>query len=117
MPLFANLVVFHVQDAFELERDRRVAEGLEEELKRLHELDRVRRQRNGAADTNLAALRERVSKGMGGGADAHLFIVYLVQYRTSLVLCALVWHMATVEPCNGHFTVAVGSLFHSSRRR
>ena len=43
-----------------LERDRRAAEAVEEELRRLHELDRLHRQRNGAADTNLAALRDRV---------------------------------------------------------
>lgn len=50
----------HVQEAFVLERDRRAAEAVEEELRRLHELDRLHRQRNGAADTNLAALRDRV---------------------------------------------------------
>lgn len=41
-------------------RDEREAEELKLELKRLFELDRQHRLRNGAAETNLAALRERV---------------------------------------------------------
>lgn len=43
-----------------VEKDRRLAEGLEDDLKRLHELDRLRRQGNGAAEVNLAAMRARV---------------------------------------------------------
>lgn len=54
-----------MQEAFVLERDRRAAEAVEEELRRLHELDRLHRQRNGAADTNLAALRDRVRARRG----------------------------------------------------
>ena len=44
------------------QRDRRAADELKQELKRLFELDRQHRLRNGAAETNLAALRERVSE-------------------------------------------------------
>lgn len=47
------------------QRDQRTAEELKKELKRLFELDRQHRLRNGAAETNLAALRERVSKREG----------------------------------------------------
>lgn len=48
------------QEAFVTERDRRRVEGLEEELRRLHERDRQRRQGNGAAGANLAAMRQKV---------------------------------------------------------
>lgn len=51
------------------QRDRRTAEELKQELKRLFELDRQHRLRNGAAETNLAALRERVSDWRGRGGD------------------------------------------------
>lgn len=50
-------------------RDQRAAAGVEEELKRLFELDRRHRLRNGAADTNLAALRERVRQRQPGCQD------------------------------------------------
>lgn len=43
-------------------RDQRAAEGLKQELKRLFEQDRQHRLRNGAAESNLAALHERVSE-------------------------------------------------------
>ena len=49
-----------------VERDREVAERVEEELRRLHDLDRRRRHSIGAAETNLAALRERVRSQRGG---------------------------------------------------
>ncbi|CAM9287577.1 unnamed protein product, partial [Scytosiphon promiscuus] len=56
-------------EAFVRTRDQRAADGVEEELKRLFELDRRHRLRNGAADTNLAALREREIRRarLGGG--------------------------------------------------
>ncbi len=50
-------------------RDERAAEGLEKELKRLFELDRNHRLMNGAAETNLAALRERVRAGKREGRE------------------------------------------------
>ena len=53
---------FRRQEAFVQQRDERAAEELKKELKRLFELDRQHRLRNGAAETNLAALRERVSQ-------------------------------------------------------
>lgn len=46
-------------------RNQRAARDVEAELKRLSELDRQHRLRNGAAETNLAALRERVSETGG----------------------------------------------------
>lgn len=46
-------------------RNERAAQDVEAELKRLSELDRRHRLRNGAAETNLAALRERVSETGG----------------------------------------------------
>lgn len=58
---YRNLELADTQEALTLERDLRGAAGLEEELRRLQELDRWRRQGPGAADANLAALRERVS--------------------------------------------------------
>ncbi|CAM9749542.1 unnamed protein product, partial [Ectocarpus sp. 12 AP-2014] len=47
------------QEAFMRCRNQRAAQDVETELKRLSELDRQHRLRNGAAETNLAALRER----------------------------------------------------------